>query len=244
MDFHYYFVDFYVLVDISVGLSKNDPMYNQKKAYLDKSGRGASSVRFPLQGDRYPSELVDFLRLLLVEPEDLGMQSIDRVDFNEPLSPSLERRVLSTMISICESYLEQYPTTIEEDEKLIVDKSLFGVFTRQQRMAIKLRISEKRILKQTIVAVTEELNRLPAVVVGDQIVPAGRSFDTLMSSKSKSTQANSALAWVEIRGEKEKQAAAAAAAAAAASSASSTSKENPNDTEKLSIAERRRRRRG
>jgi hypothetical protein len=49
-------------------------MYGQKKAYLDKAGRGASSVRFPLQLNRYPSELVDFLRLLLVEPEDLGMQ--------------------------------------------------------------------------------------------------------------------------------------------------------------------------
>lgn len=61
-------------VDISVGLSKGDPLYNQKKAYLDRAGRGAQSVRFPLQQDRYPSELVDFLRLLLVEPEDLGMQ--------------------------------------------------------------------------------------------------------------------------------------------------------------------------
>ena len=37
---------------------------------------GASSVRFPLQQNRYPSELVDFLRLLLVEPEDLGMQVV------------------------------------------------------------------------------------------------------------------------------------------------------------------------
>ena len=39
-----------------------------------RTSRGASSVRFPLQQNRYPSELVDFLRLLLVEPEDLGMQ--------------------------------------------------------------------------------------------------------------------------------------------------------------------------
>ena len=61
-------------VEISVGLSKEDPLYNQKKLYLDKSGRGVASVRFPLQAQRYPSELVDFLRLLLVEPEDLGMQ--------------------------------------------------------------------------------------------------------------------------------------------------------------------------
>ena len=63
-----------ILVDIAVGLSKDDPLFQQKKIYLDKSGRGIQSVRFPLQQDRYPSELVDFLRLLLVEPEDLGMQ--------------------------------------------------------------------------------------------------------------------------------------------------------------------------
>jgi len=61
-------------VDVAVGLSQQDPLYNAKRAYLDKSGRGATSVRFPLQLDRYPSELVDFLRFLLVEPDDLGMQ--------------------------------------------------------------------------------------------------------------------------------------------------------------------------
>eukprot|EP01036_Dinobryon_divergens_P035263 gene35263-45663_t len=52
--------------------NSEDPLYLKKKNYLDKSGRGAASVRFPLQMGRYPSELVDFLRLLLVEPEDLG----------------------------------------------------------------------------------------------------------------------------------------------------------------------------
>jgi histone-lysine N-methyltransferase SETD3 len=125
-------------VDITVGLSREDPMYGQKKAFLDSSGRGASSVRFPLQQNRYPSELVDFLRLLLVEPEDLGMQQLDRVDFNEPISPSLERRVLTTMVSICESYLEQYPTKVEEDEALMRDRQLFGALSRQQRMAVKV----------------------------------------------------------------------------------------------------------
>jgi hypothetical protein len=96
---------------------------------------------------RYPSELVDFLRLLLVEPEDLGMQPIDNIDFNEPISPSLERRVLTTMINICESYLQQYPTSLDDDDKLITDRKLFAVLSRQQRMAVKLRASEKRILQ-------------------------------------------------------------------------------------------------
>ena len=61
-------------MDVSVGLSKQDPLYSQKMALIERQGRGAASVRFPLQDSRYPSELVDFLRLLLLEPDDLGMQ--------------------------------------------------------------------------------------------------------------------------------------------------------------------------
>lgn len=110
------------IVEIAVGLSSEDPLYSQKRRYLEKSGRGVTSVRFPLQRSRYPSELVDFLRLLLVEPDDVGIQAIERLNFNEPISPSLERRVLTTIITICESYLEQYPTSLQEDEVLLVDK--------------------------------------------------------------------------------------------------------------------------
>jgi hypothetical protein len=72
------------------------------------------------------------------------------------------------MISICESYVDQYPTTAEEDEKLMVDRALFGVLSRQQRMAVKLRCSEKKILRQTMRAVKEELVKLPKVVTVDQ----------------------------------------------------------------------------
>ena len=77
-------------------------------------------------------------------------QPLDRVDFNEPISPSLERRVLTTMIGICESYIAQYPTTLEQDEQLIREKKMYAALSRQQRMAIRLRASEKRILFQTI----------------------------------------------------------------------------------------------
>lgn len=72
------------------------------------------------------------------------------MDFNEPISPSLERRVLTTMVGICESYIAQYPTTMEQDEQLIREKKMFAALSRQQRMAIRLRASEKRILFQTI----------------------------------------------------------------------------------------------
>ena len=206
-------------------------MFNQKKAFLDGSGRGASSVRFPLQQNRYPSELVDFLRLLLVEPEDLGMQQLDRVDFNEPISPSLERRVLTTMVSICESYLEQYPTKVEEDEALMRDRQLFGALSRQQRMAVKLRASEKRILEATIRAVNDELRKLPSIVSVDddddepqKLIAAGRSFDR---QRANVATAKNAVEWVDMKGVKPKVGASTTAGDDAAGS----------------LAERRRRRR-
>ena len=56
-------------------------------------------------------------------------QPLETVDFNEPISPSLERRVLTTMISICESYLEQYPTRVEDDEALMINRAAYGTTT-------------------------------------------------------------------------------------------------------------------
>ena len=158
------------------------------------------------------------------------MQTIDRTDFNEPISPSLERRVLSTIISICESYLEQYPTSVDDDEKLTQDRALFSSFNRQQRMAIKLRVSEKVILRQTIGAVKEELNRLPAVVVGDRIVAAGRSFDNRALVKGEKIGMST---FVDIREDEKKKKAAA----------SESSEVGQGEESKVSLAERRRKRR-
>lgn len=223
-------------MDVSVGVSKQDPLYSSKMTLIEKQGRGATSVRFPLQGERYPSELVDFLRLLLVETEDLGMQPIASVDFNEPLSLSLERRVLTTIIAICEQYIDQYPTTLIDDEKLMGDRKLFSALTRQQRMSVKLRSSEKRILSRTIIAVQEELSKLPSALRSptDKIPMAGRSFDTLKNTVT--TQNVKGISdWVDIRG-KEKE----SVDATVGSSARST---GGDDEKSLSVAERRRRRR-
>eukprot|EP01038_Epipyxis_sp_PR26KG_P012465 gene12465-16719_t len=154
------------------------------------------------------------------------------------------------MIGICESYLEQYPTTLEEDEILIYDKKLFNAFTRQERMAIKLRSSEKRILKQTIKAISDELEKLPALITNEEggsdststtIATAGRSFDT-MKAKMTVTKAKSLSDWVDIKGEKPKK---TNDVKQGFSNNNSNNGDNANDNKgKSSIAERRRKRRG
>ena len=62
-------------------------------------------------------------------------------------------------------------------------------------MAVKLRVSEKRILEATIQAVEEELVKLPSLINTDgSIVPAGRSFDPLRTKTTVSNAKNPA-AW-------------------------------------------------
>jgi histone-lysine N-methyltransferase SETD3 len=191
-------------VDISVGLSKEDPMYEKKRKFLDSSGRGAESVRFPLQASRYPSELVDFLRLLLVEAEDLGMTTLERMDFNEPISPSLERRVLQGLVGICESYLEKYPTTVGEDDLLIKDKNNFSLLSRQQ---VRYRYSSPPPipipLRQSFPSHKSPLQQLPPLTA---ICSAWQSscelrrsaFLSRQSKRSRRSSLNSQLSWLRM----------------------------------------------
>ena len=81
------------------------------------------------------------------------------------------------------------------------DRSLFAALTRQQRMAVKLRSSEKRILTRTMKAVADELTKLPTAMknISEKVPAAGRSFDTL-KSKATIQNAKSVTDWVEMKG--------------------------------------------
>ena len=71
-------ISFIHLFHVFIFDCSQDPLYEEKKAILAKGGRGEGrggvNLRFPLMKGRYPSELIDVLRLLLVEKDDLGMQ--------------------------------------------------------------------------------------------------------------------------------------------------------------------------
>lgn len=67
----------------------------------------------------------------------------------------------------------------------MTDRSLFGTLTRQQRMAVKLRASEKRILFLTVKAMDEELSKLSVVTKKKDVVYmtlSCRNFDTLQDT--------------------------------------------------------------
>ena len=156
---------------------------------------------------------------------------MESVDFNEPISPSLERRVLVALSDVCEGYLAAYPTNVAQDEALMRDRGMFAALSRQNRMAIKLRASEKKILLRTIEAVKDELLKLPSIVTGEtgageKILAAGRSFDTYKDRPTVAS-AKAMTDWVEVKGQP----------------ASKPAAGESEDGGAASVAERRRRRR-
>ena len=71
-------------------------------------------------------------------------------DYSRRLSNDNEIEVLTTIATACDAALDRYPTSEEEDTKLIDDRTMFNMLSRNQRMAIRLRRTEKRLLKKTI----------------------------------------------------------------------------------------------
>lgn len=135
-----------------------DPLAEEKAAFLEEVGRD-SLVDFPCYADRYPVELLEFLRLMQMTPEDTRGRALKEFDYARTISMANEAAVLTSVIEAVNRQLEKYPNTEEEDAALIKDKGMFRLLTYNQRMAIRHRRNEKRLLKRTIAALENQMRK-------------------------------------------------------------------------------------
>lgn len=149
----------YNSVDLTVLLPTSDPLFSEKKMFLDDKGL-KEVMEFPIYNDRYPDELLQFLRLVCLKPEEKGSRKLSSFMFSERISENNELDVMTLIATACEETLAQYPTTDAEDTALMVDYKMFKLFSKSQRMAIKARRQEKRILQRTIAAVEREKEKI------------------------------------------------------------------------------------
>jgi len=133
-----------------------DPLAEEKIAFLENSGRD-KMVDFPCYADRYPVELLEYLRLMQMTPEDTRGKPLSQFDYSRTISAGNEAAVLNSVIEAVSRQLKNYPNTEEEDAELIKDKSLFRLLSYNQRMAVRHRRNEKRLLKRTIAALEKQL---------------------------------------------------------------------------------------
>ncbi|GMI15864.1 hypothetical protein TrLO_g12087 [Triparma laevis f. longispina] len=146
----------YNSVDVTVSVSGE--MMEEKKRFLKLVGR-EERVDFQVYADRYPIEMLEYLRLMCMTEEDLGGKGLEEFDYSRTISSANEREALGAVIEAVRGQLEKYETTEEEDVDLIQDKNLFNLLSKQSRMAIRHRRNEKRLLKRTIAALEKEIKK-------------------------------------------------------------------------------------
>ena len=156
-----------------------DPLAEEKVKFLESVGRD-NTVDFPCYADRYPVEMLEYLRLMQMTPDDTNGKPLSEFDFSRTVSPANEAAVLTSVIDAVKRQISKYPQTEEEDAALIKDKSLFRLLSYNQRMAVRHRRNEKRLLKRTIAALekqirqqgldTEDLSRAEGSTLG-QVLP-------------------------------------------------------------------------
>ncbi|CAB9525785.1 Ribulose-1,5 bisphosphate carboxylase/oxygenase large subunit N-methyltransferase [Seminavis robusta] len=156
-----------------------DPLAEEKVEFLSSVGRD-KTVDFPCYADRYPVEMLEFLRLMQMTPDDTRGKPLADFDYSRTISTANEAAVLTSVIDAVKRQLSKYPNTEDQDAAMIKDKSLFRLLSYNQRMAVRHRRNEKRLLKRTIAALekqilvqgldTEELTRAEGSTLG-QVLP-------------------------------------------------------------------------
>jgi len=135
-----------------------DPLAQEKLEFLESVGR-ESLVDFPCYADRYPVELLEYLRLMQMTPDDTRGKPLKDFDYARSISMANEAAVLTSVIEAVTMQLNKYPNTEEDDAALIKDKMLFRTLSYNQRMAIRHRRNEKRLLKRTIAALENQIRK-------------------------------------------------------------------------------------
>jgi hypothetical protein len=80
-------------------------------------------------------------------------------DYTRTVSAANEAAVLTSVVEAVTRQLNKYPNNEEEDATLIKDKAMFRLLSYNQRMAIRHRRNEKRLLKRTIAALENQIRK-------------------------------------------------------------------------------------
>lgn len=133
-----------------------DPLAEEKIDFLARAGR-EDTVDFPCYADRYPTELLEYLRLMQMTPEDTRGKPLSAFDYSRTISAANEASVLTSIVQAVRYQLTKYENSEEDDAMLIQDKGMFRLFNYNQRMAIRHRRNEKRLLKRTVAALERQI---------------------------------------------------------------------------------------
>mmetsp|Transcript_8895 Transcript_8895/g.16028 ORF Transcript_8895/g.16028 Transcript_8895/m.16028 type:complete len:566 (-) Transcript_8895:879-2576(-) len=161
-------------VEIAVSLSESDSLYKRKLQYLKDVGTDPMT-RFPLFQDRYPMELIEFLRFCCASEAELDADT----DFGQFVSAANEDAVANALMDACKDALAGYPTSIDDDQALMRDRKMYNLLSQNVRWALKHRRSEKRILLKTISNIERERKKPAYMFLGTRSEDSGTGIPSL-----------------------------------------------------------------
>lgn len=137
-------------LELEVALVEADPLYRYKLQLVREAGF-ESRQRFPLFEDRFPSQLLSFMRLARLQ----DAAQLPRATFGSDtiISQANEYEVLMLLMADCRDRLAAYASTLDDDARLLQKRGLGA----NERAAAQLRLSEKRILSNTMAGLRARL---------------------------------------------------------------------------------------
>ena len=144
-------------IDLRISLSPNDKIYLKKKNFLQNCNK-PQQITFPMFFYKYPREFYEFLRFCLIGIKDCPSEDFLDYDFNQQNNKKIEKIIRKIVIFSCERNLKLYSTKINE-EKILGILSNFFLITRNQKIALKQRRCEKKILQRLKTNLNNELEK-------------------------------------------------------------------------------------
>lgn len=134
---------------LTLEISESDEFYADKLDIAEMNGLGETAYFDIKCGQPLPTAMLTYLRLAALGGTDAFLlESIFRNKvwgfLEMPVSRANEELICKVICETCNSALSGYPTTIEEDEKLMEE----GNLGTRGEMAVRIRMGEKKVLKQ------------------------------------------------------------------------------------------------
>ncbi|OMO71876.1 hypothetical protein COLO4_27983 [Corchorus olitorius] len=134
---------------LTLEIPESDSFSGDKLDIAEMNGLGESAYFDIVLGRSLPPTLIPYLRLVALGGTDAFLlESIFRNTIwghlDLPISRANEELICRVVRDACKAALSGYPTTIEEDEKLLEE----GNLEPRRRIAVGVRAGEKKVLQQ------------------------------------------------------------------------------------------------
>ncbi|XP_061990706.1 ribulose-1,5 bisphosphate carboxylase/oxygenase large subunit N-methyltransferase, chloroplastic [Rosa rugosa] len=132
---------------LTLQISESDPFYGDKLDIAESNGMGETADFDIFLDCSLPAQMIPYLRLVAIGGTDAFLlESIFRNSvwgfLDLPVSRANEELICRVVRDACKSALSAYPTTLEEDEKLLESK-----LDPRLEIAVGIRAGEKKVLQ-------------------------------------------------------------------------------------------------